>query len=172
MLRYLAIRSKAIRAEIRFGSRSAYWSLKFEAYCPRAKLEAKPKLDNTAHKIADFLFARAPSFSSLDAATYPAQITIIMTAPTCMPFGRFPLRLENIKEKTGYPPTIGATNFIGPFIKALYKLSIRYYMHLAGTSLKMTHRPSRRVIAKEKRGGERNIVWLPPFEPRIETLIL
>ena len=121
MLRYLAIRIKAIRAEIRFGSRSAYWSLKFEAYCPRAKLEAKPKLDTIAQIIADFLFARAPSFSSLDAETYHAQITIIMTAPICMPFGRFPLRLENIKEKTGYPPTIGATNFIGPFIKALYK---------------------------------------------------
>ena len=44
-----------------------------------------------------------------------------MTAPICMPFGRFPLTLENIKEKTGYAPTIGATNFIGPFIKALYK---------------------------------------------------
>ena len=44
-----------------------------------------------------------------------------MTAPICMPFGRFPWRLENIKEKTGYAPTIGATNFIGPIIKALYK---------------------------------------------------
>ena len=121
MLRYLAIRIKAIRAEIRFGSRSAYWSLKFEPYCPRAKLEAKPKLDTIAQIIADFLFARAPSFSSLDAATNPAQITIIMTAPICMPFGRFPLRLENIKEKTGYAPTIGATNFIDPIIKALYK---------------------------------------------------
>ncbi len=74
-----------------------------------------------AQKIADFLSARAPSFSSLDAATYPAQITIIMTAPTCMLVGKFPLRVENIKEKTGYAPTIGATNFIGPIIKALYK---------------------------------------------------
>tara|TARA_Y100001934_G_scaffold70778_1_gene87969 strand:+ start:4203 stop:4439 length:237 start_codon:yes stop_codon:yes gene_type:complete len=44
-----------------------------------------------------------------------------MTAPTWMLVGKFPLRVENIKEKTGYAPTIGATNFIGPIIKALYK---------------------------------------------------
>jgi hypothetical protein len=29
--------------------------------------------------------------------------------------------LENIKENTGYDPTIGATSLIGPIIKALYK---------------------------------------------------
>jgi len=44
-----------------------------------------------------------------------------MTAPTWMLVGKFPLRVEKIKEKTGYAPTIGATNFIGPSINALYK---------------------------------------------------
>ena len=81
---YLAIKIKAIRAETRFGSKSAYWSLKFEAYCPRAKLEAKLKLDAIAQKIADFLFDSDPWFSSLEAATYPAEMTIIITAPKCI----------------------------------------------------------------------------------------